>query len=348
MKKIYSIIVLMLCCFFAGCSDDDNNAGETLLKVVSAEVAFDCEGGAGVIKVASSLPISATSAEEWCQVVASENTVNVTVSPNRLISSRTAMVTINAGSETTQVPVYQLGDIFEIVLGNPHFAAKGGEATFHLKPNREIEFEEVDETWLTCSYSAADGQLTIKALPLAEGGKYRSNTFKVKSGIHEATATVTQINMTGRFACYIDGGKNIYGTCIVEETETDNLYKVTPTGSAYDAPYYAKYRDGQFVIYFGQYLGTYQHETHPYLYLCSYDKNGYLHWLNNIEYVASVTSVNADGDMLLVFGDNGSWSGQKVDGFYYGLFDNLLENGGSTSGAGVAAVTDLVWLKIAD
>ena len=34
--------------------------------------------------------------------------------------------------------------------------------------------------------------------------------------------------------------------------------------------------------------------------------------------------------------------------FYYGLFTDLLENGGTTAGNGLAAVIDLVWLKVED
>lgn len=348
MKKLYYIITLILCLFWTGCSDDDNNADETLLKVVSSEVSFDCAGGTGSIDVASSMAISATSTEEWCQVAVDANKINVTVSPNLLISSRTAMVTISAGSEMTQVPVYQLGDIFDTNLTSTDFTAKGGEVTFYVKSNWKVEFEGVDETWLSCNYSAADQQVTITVAPLAEGGKFRSNTIKVKSGTHEVSVTFTQINIVGKYACYINAGKDGYGTCLIEETEKDFLYKVTPSGSAYDAPYYAKYRDGQLAIYFGQYLGPYKDETYPYLYLCAYDKTGHLTWGNSIEYVAPINTVNIEGLMMLVFGDNGSWSGQKVDGFYYGLFTNLLANGGTTSGKGIKSIVDLIWLKIPD
>lgn len=117
----------------------------------------------------------------------------------------------------------------------------------------------------------------------------------------------------------MNGGSGGYGTCLVEETETDFLYKITPTGSAYDAPYYAKCRNGQFVIYFGQYLGVSSNASFPCVYLCSYDKAGRLSWNTSIEYVAPLDVVYSNGQMFLVFEDNGTWSGQKVDGFYYGL-----------------------------
>lgn len=348
MKNIYAIMTLMLCILFVGCSDDDGNAGVQSLRVVSSDVSFDCKGGTGSIRVESSSAISASSSEEWCQLSVKENVVDMTISPNLLIGSRSAMVVIRAGEEETRVPVYQLGDIFDTDLKSTDFTANGGELTFRVKSNWDVSFEDVDETWITCTYSAEDEQVTVKALPLAEGGKYRMNTVKVKSGTHEFPVTFTQVNVAGKYACYMNGGSGAYGTCLIEETETDFLYKITPTGSAYDAPYYAKCRNGQFVIYFGQYLGTYNNKDFPCVYLCGYDKTGRLIWGNAQEYVAPLNGVNSEGKMTLVFEDNGSWSGYNVDGFYYGLFSDLLENGGTTTGYGVASVVDLVWQKMAD
>lgn len=349
MKNIYAIMTWMLCILFVGCSDDDSTAGVQSLKVVSSEASFDCNGGTGNIRVQSSMPIAATSTEDWCEVSAKENVVSMTILPNLLIGSRTAMVIIRAGEEETKVPVYQLGDIFDTDLKNTDFMAKGGEVTFRVKSNWDVAFEGVDESWITCAYSKEDEQVTIRITPLTEGGKYRKNTIKVKSGTHEIPVTFAQVNMAGKYACYINGGKTGYGTCLIEETATDLLYKITPTGSAYDAPYYAKCRNGQLVIYFGQYLGTYTgNKDYPYAYLCGYDKTGRLIWGNAQEYVAPLNTVNSEGQMILVFEDNGSWSGYNVDGFYYGLFSALLENGGKTTGAGIAAIIDLIWLKVAD
>lgn len=348
MRKIYAIVTWMLCILFVGCSDDDKNTETQLLKVVASEASFDCKGGTGAIRVDAAGAISAASTEEWCQVTVNDKVVTLTVASNLLIGSRTAMVIIRSGEEETRVPVYQLGDIFDTDLKNSDFTARGGELTFRVKSNWDISFEGVDETWITCTYSAADEQITVKATPLTEGGKFRKNTIKVKAGTHEIPVTFTQVNMVGKYACYQNGGNNGFGTCLIEETQTDFLYKITPTGSAYDAPYYAKCRDGQFVIYFGQYLGTVEHATHPRVYLCAYDKVGRLAWGSNIEYVAPLEGVYTDGQMFLVFKDSGTWAGQSIDGFYYGLFTDLIENGGTTAGGGVAVAVDLVWLKIAD
>lgn len=339
----------MACILLAGCSDDGNGTPEEVLKVVSSEVSFDCLGGTGTIQVRSALPISATSSEEWCQVSVSATTVSVTVSANRLIGSRTALVTILAGEEETQVPVYQLGDIFDTDMKDTDFPAAGGEVTFRVKSNWEVRFEAGDDaSWCSYDYSAEEQQVTIRVLPLQEQGQYRRKTIRVQSGTHEVTAAFTQVNLAGQYACYVNQGRTAYGTCLLEETDRDFYYTVTPTGSAYDAPYQVRYRNGQLVISFGQYLGEVEHSTHPYVYLCAYDKAGRLTWGSSVEYVAPVDVTDTEGRMLLFFADNGTWSGQQVDGFYYGLFDNLLEQGGSTTGLGLSAIVDLVWLKMPD
>ena len=164
MKNVYAIMTLMLCILFVGCSDDDGNAGVQLLRVVSSDVSFDCKGGTGSIRVESSLAISASASEEWCQLSVKENVVDMTISPNLLIGSRSAMVVIRAGEEEARVPVYQLGDIFDTDMKSTDFTANGGELTFSVKSNWNVSFEEVDETWITCTYSAEDEQVTVKPL----------------------------------------------------------------------------------------------------------------------------------------------------------------------------------------
>ena len=345
MKKIYSILTLALCMLFAGCSEDDkNNPIEKQLNVISSEVSFSCEGGEGIIKVNSNQAISATSTEEWCKTSIDNKTINLTVEPNLKIISRTAMVTITSGNESTQVPVYQLGDIFDTDLRNADFASEGGKKTYRVKSNWEIKVENLDESWI--SYTLSEDQLTFTIAPLTENGKYRKNDIKIIAGPNEVPITLTQINPTGDYSCYINAGRTANGTCIIEETETPMLYKITPSRSYYDAPYYAKYRNGQFVIYFGQYLGQFASgDAYTYVYLCAFDAAGTLTWGGNVEYVAPIDGVNPDGKMQLTFKDNGTWPGQKVDGYYYGLFNNLLTQGGSTQGGGVAAIVDLVWVK---
>lgn len=201
-----------------------------------------------------------------------------------------------------------------------------------------MSFWNVDTSWITITQE--EDVVTIKATPLTRG--LRENTILIKAGEHQIAITFKQVNITGLYDCFINGGTTNYGTCTIETTEKENVYRVTPEGSAFDAPYNIIYNNGKLSIPFGQYLGKYE-GNQPYVYLCSYDKVGRLGWNSNSSYEAEFRLENDKA--VLTFKDNGSWSGQHIDGFYYGLFSNLLENGGTTTGAGIAAIVDLVWIS---
>ena len=345
MKKIYAILTLMLCITFVGCSDNDDEWGAKL-KVISSDVSFDCLGGTGNIIVESALPITASSSEEWCQVQVEQHKVIFNIDVNLLIGSRTAVITVQSGGEESKVAIYQLGDIFDTTLKDTDFTDKGGTVTFMVKSNWDIEFEDIDESWIACTYSKEEETVTITASPLTESGVFRSNTIKVKAGTHEISPTFTQVNMAGKYNCYTNGGGKAFGTCTIENGDKDFEYIITPKGSPHDGSYKAKVRNGELVIAFGQYLGLYDYQF-PHAYLCAYDKAGYLTWSTSTEYVAPLNGKGVNGEMILVFGDNGTWSGQKVGGFYYALFDKTLEEGGAYK-AGFASATDLVWQKVID
>lgn len=345
MKNIYLYVVaLVMGALIAGCSDDENeDAG--LLKVISTEASFDCTGGEGLIVVeAAGQPVTATSSEEWCTVQVQGCKLNLSAESNLGKSSRTAVISIKSGGESTRVVAYQLGDIFEALVENTDFTAKGGTVQFTVKSNWDVEIEVADESWLSYTYSAEEELLTVTAAPLEQGGKYRKNSIKLTAGPSERTCKFTQVNMAGQYACFVNGGNTTYGTCVLEETDTDFLYKVTPSGSYFDAPYYVKVRNGELVMYFGQYLGLYDYPEAPHAYLCGYCKQGYLIPSSSVEYVASLEAVNVNGDMLLIFGDNGTWAGYKTDGIYYGLYTNTLDQDGKYKN-GIAALVDIIWVK---
>ena len=155
--------------------------------------------------------------------------------------------------------------------------------------------------------------------------------------------TITQMNrnITGTWNCYINGGATAYGTCLIEATETANRYKVTPTGSAYDAPYYITVRDTDVVVNFGQVLGPYPDNPAENIVLCAYDNtNGRLTWDTSVEYAAPISFSEDGSQTILRFGDNGSWSGYIVEGYYYSI-----TSGGSPTGSGLYALINMVWIS---
>lgn len=336
MKKIHILCIGIFLLCITGCSEEESIPQE--LKVIETHADFDCFGGTGTIQFTSSSPATITSNEDWCKVSLAGNIVTLEVEPNLSINSRTAIVYLKTETQETFVPISQLGDILYHDFQNINFSGEGGEMTFHVKSNHNVIFENVDTSWITITQE--EDAVTVKATPLTRG--LRENTILIKAGEHQITITFKQVNITGLYDCFINGGTTNYGTCTIEPTEKENVYRVTPEGSAFDAPYNIIYNNGKLSIPFGQYLGKYE-GNQPYVYLCSYDKVGRLGWNSNSSYEAEFRLENDKA--VLTFKDNGSWSGQHIDGFYYGLFSNLLENGGTTTGAGIAAIVDLVWIS---
>lgn len=339
MKKLYSILMLALFVVVAGCGSDDENVANSL-KVISSDVQFTCTGGDGIIKVASTLPVEAVSSQTWCQAKVAGDVINVTVEKHTGLSSRTAMVIVTSGSEKAQIPVTQFGDIFDTDISSYEFSEAGEEVTFKLSSNWEIELSGMDESWL--SYKMEADEITFTAAPLTVGGSYRENKLTVITGEHKMNVTFSQVNLTGEYKMlYTYNKQRNEGSCMIERTENSSLYKFTPSGTLFDDPFNVKYRSGELAITFGQFLEV--DSQGRYIYLCAFDPAGRLTWSEGVEYVSSVKETEG-GKMLLTFKDNGTWSGQKVEGFYYAIADKLVEDGGKISGSGWSA-TDIVLVK---
>lgn len=337
MKNICILFMGIFLLCITGCSEDQNITRQ--LKVTETHADFDCFGGTGTIQFKSSVPVTVSSSDEWCKVSQTGETITLEVAPNLKINSRTAIVCLKTTTEETIVPVSQLGDILYNDFSNVNVSAAGGETTFHVKSNHEIIFENVDTSWITITQEGET--VTVKAAPLPKG--VRENVIRIKAGEHRMEIVFKQVNITGPYNCFINGGRTAYGTCTIETTQEEDVYRVTPKGSSFDAPYKILYRNGKLSIPFGQYLGQYSGNP-PFVYLCAYDKKGRLSWGSEVSYEADFT-LDENNRAVLTFKDNGSWSGQHIDGFYYGQFNNLLEKGGTTTGAGIAAIVDLVWIS---
>lgn len=118
-KKIFMLTVAFLAtAAFAACSDDRGNGGGgtpvSKLTVRPLELTFDAAGGEQIVKAQAPVQAEATSSAEWCQVTVGAlsgdvkvSAVTVTVAPNTTTYSRTATITITAGSESEIVSVVQ-------------------------------------------------------------------------------------------------------------------------------------------------------------------------------------------------------------------------------------------------
>lgn len=346
MKKIYYLFVLLtMCTAFISCSDDNDDATKQTLQVISSAPEFEVNGGTGTIEIASTLPVTAMSSAEWCVVTVNGNIVNLTVSANPRMESRSAMVTLTNGADETMIPIYQNGLVlFDTTLEDNSemvFGIEGGDISYQLKSDTDIQFSGFDESWITYTWENDLFTLHIKSLP--NEMRYRTCNIQLAVEMHQLSFTVIQknTNITGTWNCYINNGETPYGTCLVEATETANRYKVTPTGSAFDAPYYITVSGTNVIISFGQVLGPNPSNPSTNIVLCAFDNtNSRFTWSSNVQYIAPINFTEDGSKTILQFGDNNTWQDYTVEGFYY-----AIENNGSYDGSGIYSLINMVWIS---
>lgn len=253
MRKLYSILVWALLIAVAGCSDDDDKTVANSLKVISSDVKFTSAGGSGTIEVSSTSPVEVSSNAEWCQTALAGNVITVTVEKNTGLSSRTALVIIKSGNEKAELPVTQPGRIFDTDLADYSFSEEGGPVTFKLESPKEIRVTGMDESWL--AYQWKDGKITFTASPLTEGGSYRENHLTIETSGHVVNFTFSQVNLLGEYRMlFTYRGQRVEASCKVERTDVADVYTFTPMEALFDDPFKVRYRPGEVVITFGQFL----------------------------------------------------------------------------------------------
>jgi len=115
MKKIFNICVLLAtAAAFTACSDD--NAGEQYLRenpvgVVSSNLSFDANAHQGGVKFTAPEGQTATAVvnASWAKAEVKGDSVVVNVVNNPQLESRSAMLTIKSGADSTNVPITQAG-----------------------------------------------------------------------------------------------------------------------------------------------------------------------------------------------------------------------------------------------
>ena len=165
-KLLYTFATILAIAAFTSCDDGEGDViafGNADLKVKSAELLFGPDGGTNSIVVETSGTVSATSDASWAAVSVNGKTVSVTAGPYSEIETRYAKITINAGSESTNVIVQQQP---VVVKGfNPEdimSIGKGGTFEIPFESNVDMSvFSDVD--WITVTVETAeDGSKYIK------------------------------------------------------------------------------------------------------------------------------------------------------------------------------------------
>ncbi len=329
MKKITSIFALLLCVFIFSCSNEDDKETSSL-QIVSSDVSFESAEGTGTIKVATVNEITATSNKDWCIVSVAGDIVNVSVNENTEMSGRTAAITITDGKSTTLVPVSQGGCIVlynKSELGHA-FTYAGGSATvsFSTTASYSIEVPAEAQGWLSYTLDKENGTMTFNVAPSSDKTP-RGAAVKVTAGkktIYYHLGEYELNDIAGIWtASFIDGDDNIVKEEIevIQDEEEPTIFYLSGVSNFFALPliYNGETLLTMGGLNLGKYGGIYN------IYTVALSEGGYYSWDMSIQYVAYPSSMN--GKFALVFGDNGSWDGDIVNGIAYWAFSGTAGTG---------------------
>lgn len=198
MKKIFSIITLCLCTLLVACSDEE--AVTSSLQVVATDgIDFSAASGEGTITVSATEAVTAASNKEWCTTTVEGNVVHVAVTTSSEVTSRIALVTISAGTNSVDVPVIQAGAVTIVDDYNLYYCCgyDGGEFDFSFKTNSSYSVEVPEEAagWLTYTYDTENNVLKFNVAASADKTP-RGAEVKLSAGAKELVLSLSQIEVS--------------------------------------------------------------------------------------------------------------------------------------------------------
>lgn len=172
MKKIIYLALALTAATFTACSDD--NAGEQYLKqstvgVVGSNLSFDAAAHRGGVKFTAPAGQTATAIvnASWVKAEVKDDSVIVNLDNNPYLESRSAMLTIKSGADSTNVPIAQQGCVFNY-QGATKFVVADKDTTLSLpfelvgaEPQATVDAAAADYATITKGVNAY--KLDIKA-----------------------------------------------------------------------------------------------------------------------------------------------------------------------------------------
>ena len=215
-KKIYSLFALaIVAAGLVACSDDD--AGSEYLRqsqvsIESSTVTFNARAGKGsvVFSAPEGTTPTATVSSSWATAQVDGDTVRVSVDSNPNLEGRSALLTIKAGGDSTNVTIQQQGMAYKY-LGDKYYLFNDSARSISLPLTNEggVMSTETPE-----GITATVNDSTLN-LPLSENttGSIRTSDIYLHDGPYTDTIQVVQgelkdvINKEYSFVAY-DLGQN--------------------------------------------------------------------------------------------------------------------------------------------
>jgi len=338
MKKLYSLFLLLtgLLCF-TSCGDDDYTytAPETL-NVTKADLYFKSSGGIGNVEIKSNSGLRVTSSVDWCTVSVSGGVITATVIENTSIESRAGTITVNDGTLSSLIAVYQEGlaciiDMSAFQEVNPNTAGSTSVIVDSSSPYT-VTISSFASSWL--SYTDEDGEVTFN-LAANTTGVPRGAHVTVVSGSKTSTFLVAQYDIEGLVgtwnAEYLNYDEELDGEQIEITNPGDGVlnlaFNAPAVGSS--APVFTcAYVDGRLKVANAAALGRYY--TY-YLYSVAFSQDGYVSWGANYT-CTGFPKVTENGTFYFEFGDDGSWPSKVITGIGVQAFSSTTLSTSTNAG----------------
>ncbi len=312
MKNIFRVtVLLLLSVWIIGCSDD---ADDVKPSVIKSDVNFTAEGGKGTIEVSAQNNITASSDNDWCVVNVTGAIVEVTVTANENPLGRTALVTLQAGSETLSVPVTQAGMLLLLDTDELSVFFAGGEGEVTVTKNLLPFHVAVADDWVT--YSVDGNKIIFTVEPsVIPRVTYASVTSDILTRYVEIYQGPSYSDLLGNWVMtYTVGGSNYNIPVKLLQKTAGTTYTLSgiPINSQYTANLQVTFNplSGNLAIAAGQYIGNLGSEYYTF---CLFSSQGNLSWDTTAQYEAMIDL--SQPVFRYRFADNGTWPDNTVMGF---------------------------------
>lgn len=200
MRKIFNICILFaVAAGFIACSDD-NDAGSSYLRknpvnVVSSKLFFSAAAQKGGVKFTAPAGSTVSVSDSWATAQLLNDSVVVSVANNPAVDSRSAVLTIKNGNDSTNLPILQSGAIFKY-KGAKNIVVSDKDTTLTLpysKVGAEPALVLADSADASAVSSVEDKDSAFVAHINANStGEVRTFLLVLKNQEQRDTITVTQ------------------------------------------------------------------------------------------------------------------------------------------------------------
>ena len=200
MRKIFNICILFaVAAGFIACSDD-NDAGSSYLRknpvnVVSSKLLFSAAAQKGGVKFTAPAGSTVSVSDSWATAQLLNDSVVVSVTNNPAVDSRSAVLTIKNGNDSTNLPILQSGAVFKY-KGAKNIVVSDKDTTLTLpysKVGAEPALVLADSADASAVSSVEDKDSAFVAHINANStGEVRTFLLVLKNQEQRDTITVTQ------------------------------------------------------------------------------------------------------------------------------------------------------------